>query len=244
MNTSGGNLRFSRSFREGMGVFLEVRNLAILLAVPVLIALATLVEARLELRGVIGPYGRNHSLRMMLWNVAIVVSLVALVKGCLGFQRIWHCGKATAQRGRVGTYLGGVSSLFIVYFGVACIMGIAVMMATGGFHPSGLLFLVGWCTPPLIWSVCLAAVLSLLTEGPAAAWLGAAIFNLALVPGLFGKNVPQLIVPPMGRLITTTVNGFFRPEMLLSVLFHASLYLALGALVFLLRCRESSRRWQ
>lgn len=242
MNSSG-NLRFSRSFREGMGEFLEIRNLVILITIPVLVALASLVEGQLEAQGIIGPFSRSHTLRMLLWNVSLVVALVALVKGCLVFGKLWSFDGGMCTRGRIATVLGSVASLFFVYFFVTCIMGIAVMMASDGFHLSALLFLVGWCTPPLIWSVCLAGVVSLLTDGPAAAWLGGAVFHLALVPGLFGRSPHQLIVPPMGSLVTSTINGFFRPGMLLVVLLHSVVCLGLAVLTYLVRSRPS-RRWQ
>lgn len=241
MKASQGNLRFSRSFREGVGIFLEIRNIAILLAVPVLIALTSRGVNRIEFQGVVGPLSRNHALRMMLWNVSVVVSLVALIRGCLSLNRLWSLEGGAPEKNGVAVLLGRASSLFLVFFLVVCIMGVAVMTATESFHLSGLLFLVGWCSSVLFWAVSLAVWLSLLTEGPAAAWLGGSLFLLAVVPGLFGKAAPSWLVPPLGQLIRTTTSGLFHPGLLLTVLFHT--LAALGLAVVTLRLRRTSRRW-
>lgn len=239
MNPAERNLSFSRSFREGMGEFLELRNLAILVAVPVVVALIALVEGRLEMRGVIGPYSRNQSLRMLLWNVTVVVSYVAVVRGSLSLGRIWRFSRPV--RGAPGDLLGALASLFMTFFGVMCVMGAAVMLASDGMNLSGLLFLVGWCTPVLFWTVCLAALMSMLADGPGAAWLGATVFHLSLVPGLFGRGVSHWVLPPVGRLVSATVNGSFFPGMLLAHLLHSMALILLGLLVFRFR---SSRNWQ
>lgn len=239
MIPAGRNLSFSRSFREGMGELLEIRNLSILIAVPVIVALATLVESRLEMQGIIGPYSRNQSLRMLLWNVTVMVSYVAVVRGCLSLSRLWRFERPA--RGTPGDLLGTLASLFITFFGVMCIMGAAVMLASQGLNLSGLLFLVGWCTPVLFWAVCLATLLSLLADAPGAAWLGVTTFHLALVPGLFGRSVSHWILPPVGRLISTSVNGGFFPDMLLIHLIHSTACILIALSVHRIR---SSRSWR
>ncbi|MFO7625706.1 MAG: hypothetical protein R6V62_00440 [Candidatus Fermentibacteraceae bacterium] len=244
MVASGRNLSFSRAFREGAREFLELRNLVILIAVPVVVALVALVEGNLEAQGVIGPFTRNQTLRMLLWNVTIVVSLLALVRGCFSFVRTWSFERLLPGRGTPGDLLGAMASLFITFFGIMCIMGAAVMQASDGFNIAGFLFLVGWCAPVLLWAVCLATLLSTAADGPGAAWLGSCVFVFSLLPGLFGRGVSQWIMPSNGRLVSNTINGYFHPEMLLVLLLHSVFYIILAIMVYGFRSREASRRWQ
>lgn len=244
MVASGRNLSFSRAFREGAREFLELRNLVILISVPVMVALVALLEGNLEAQGVIGPFTRNQTLRMLLWNVTIVVSLLALVRGSLSFVRTWSFERPLPGRGTPGDVLGSMASLFITYFVITCIMGAAVMQASEGFNLAGFLFMVGWCTPVLFWAVCLATLLSTVADGPGAAWLGSCIFLFSLLPGLFGRGVSQWVVPPTGRLASLTVNGGFNPEMLLVILLHSVIHVTLAVMVHGVRSREASRRWR
>lgn len=244
MAASSPNLSFSRAFREGAHEFLELRNLVILVAVPVIVALVALLEGNLEIQGVMGPFTRNQTLRMLLWNVTIVVSLLAVVRGCFSFARTWSFERPLSGRGRPGDLLGSMAALFITYFVIMCIMGSAVMQATDGFNLAGFLFLVGWCAPVLFWAVCLATLLSTVSDGPGAAWLGSCIFVFSLLPGLFGRGVPQWIVPSTGRLVSSTINGYFRPGMLLIPLLHSVFYTSLAVVVHGFRSRAASRRWQ
>ncbi len=244
MVTSARNLSFSRSFREGMAEFLDLRNLVILIAVPVIVALVSLVENQLEMRGLIGPYSRNQTLRMLLWNVTVIVSLVALVRGSLSFRKFWSYENPVPGRASRSELPGALAALSIMYLIVLCIMGSAVMLATHELNLSGLLFLVGWCTPLLFWAACLAALLSTLADGPGAAWLGAGVFHLSVAPGLFGREVPQWIVPSAGKLIAATVEGYFHPESLLILLLHSIVYIILAQRIHAFRSREASRRWQ
>ncbi len=244
MVASGRNLSFSRAFREGAREFLELRNLVILIAVPVMVALVALVEGNLETQGMIGPFTRNQTLRMLLWNVTIVVSLLALVRGAFSFTRGWSFERPLSGRGTPGDLLGAMASLFMTYFGIMCIMGAAVMQASDGFNLAGFLFLVGWCTPVLFWAVCLSALLSTVADGPGAAWLGSCFFVFSLLPGLFGRGVSQWIAPATGRLVSHTISGIFRPGMLLILLLHSVMYLVLAVRVHGFRSREASRRWQ
>lgn len=244
MVSSSLNLSFSRAFREGTREFLEIRNLVILVAVPVIVALVALFEGNLEIQGVMGPFTRNQTLRMLLWNVTVVVSILALVRGCLSFVRTWSFERPPSGRGKPGDLLGSMASLFITYFVIMCIMGAAVMQATDGFNLAGFLFLVGWCAPVLFWAVSLATLLSTVADGPGAAWLGVCVFVFSLLPGLFGRGVSQWIMPSTGRLVSTTINGYFRPEMLLILLLHSLFHIGLAVMVHGFRSREASRHWQ
>lgn len=244
MVASGRNLSFSRSFREGAREFLELRNLVILIAVPVIVALVALVEGNLEARGVMGPFTRNQTLRMLLWNVTAVVSLLAVVRGCFSFVRGWSFERPLPGGGTPGDLLGAMASLFITYFVIMCIMGAAVMQASDGFNLAGILFLVGWCAPVLLWAVCLATLVSTVADGPGAAWLGSCFFMFSLLPGLFGRGISQWIVPSTGRLASHTINGFFHPGMLLVLLLHSVFYIIIAVRVHGFRSREASRRWQ
>jgi hypothetical protein len=218
--------------------------MVILVAVPVIVAFVALFEGNLETQGVLGPFTRNQTLRMLLWNVTIVVSLLAVVRGCFSFVRGWNFERPLPGRGTPGDVLGAMASLFITYFGIMCIMGAAVMQASDGFNLAGFLFLVGWCAPVLFWAVCLATLLAAVADGPGAAWLGSCIFLFALLPGLFGRGVSQWIVPSVGRLASQTINGYFHPEMLLILLLHSVFYIILAVRVHGFRSREASRRWQ
>ncbi len=237
------NLSFNRSFREGLSELLELRNLAILIAVPVLVALASLVEGRLEAQGTIGPFSRNQTVRMLIWNVTVMVSLVAVIRGGFTLGRFWCFDKPLPGKGAAGHFVGALFSLFISYFGVLCVMGAAVIMATQRLDLSGFLFLVGWCTPLLFWAVSLSALLSMLADGPGAAWMGSCYLILALIPGLYGRQVTSWLVPPAGRLVSSTIDGVFRPELLLAVFAHGLVCLVLAAVVHRIRSREASRRW-
>ncbi len=243
MGDSVRNLSFNRSFREGLSELLEPRNLAILITVPMLVALASLVEGKLEIQGTIGPFSRYQTVRMLVWNVAVMVSLMATIRGGLTLGRLWRFEKTLSGGDAAGHVLGTVLSLFLCYFGVLCVMGAAVMLATQKLDPSGFLFLAVWCTPVLFWGVSLSSLLSLLADGPGAAWMGACYLILSLVPGLYGREVTPWLVPPIGRLVASTVNGVFCPRVLLAIVLHGLACLVLAGAVYRLRSRKASRRW-
>jgi hypothetical protein len=235
-------------YRESMDYLLRINWLAPYLLVPPLLAFLIYLEGFLGQKGLGVLYAPEARLSLSLWNAALLLSLITGIKTCLFFSDFlstkWFRNSLAQPVGMVSGFWGPMLAVLTVS-SAAYILTMAAILAalpsTFGF-PWVAALLNSYV--PIIWAVCLGALLGTLTTGGAAAYMFVIVLAMSLLAGFLSETgalvtVISRILPPLGKSMADSLSdpGALTYSALLII--HCVLALLAGALVYTIRLQRS-----
>jgi len=223
-----------------MDILMRARWVGPYLLVPPILAFMVYAEGYLSAHGFTGSFSMEQRGVLALWNATLLLALASGIKSCLFFSDLWGSrwfrNALALPAGRASGYWGPVLAVMVVSLGMYALATGAVAAALpdlGGFP--WLRVLAGSCAP-VVWAVCLGALLGILTTGPAGAVLFTSVLMLGFLAGLpLDPALPGWalrIVPPVGRIMTSSMgtgSGMLETALLMA---HAAAALVVGRLLY------------
>ncbi|MFO8183724.1 MAG: hypothetical protein R6U39_06070 [Candidatus Aegiribacteria sp.] len=226
-------------FRESMSLLLKTKWVGPYLLIPPLLAFMVYAEAFLAAHGMAGINTLGHRAVLAIWNGSFLMALIAGIKSCLFFSRLWGSDwfrnslalPVCRPCGYWGPYLAVLivaSAVFVLTSGAV----VAALPDTGRFP---MFQLIGEAYLPVLWAVSMGAFMGIITTGTGGAVFLTALLILGFISGLPLADVPrwvQFAIPPMGRLMTM---GLLYPQALVQavvLMAHSALFLVLGRVLY------------
>ena len=234
------NSRMTFHYKTSILLLLKTRWVGPYLLLPPMLAFMVYAEDYLSAQGIIGIFNLEERAFLAIWNASLLLTLLAGINSCLFFSRLWGSYwfrnslslPANRSSGFWGPFLAALSVVTAMYLLTTGAV-IAALPDAGQFQWFQVLVKL---YSPLVWAVSAGALLGLITSGIAGSLFFVALMLLGFLtglPSLFASSAwLQVVVPPIGRIVTLNLvspNGFIPAIVLLA---HSVIALTLGKLLY------------
>lgn len=227
-------------FRQSLDILMRARWVGPYLLIPPMLAFMVYAEGYLTAHGFTGSFSMHQRTVLALWNATLLLTLASGIKACLFFSNLWGSrwfrNSLALPVSRASGYWGPVLAVLAVSLGMYALATTAVAAALPGVGGFPWVRVLAGSSMPVVWAVCLGALLGLLTTGPSASVLFSALMLLGFLAGLpLDPLLPDwalLIVPPVGRIMTESLRMTAGMEPTGMLLIHATAALAVGRLLY------------
>lgn len=227
-------------FRESFNLLLKTRWISPYLLVPPMLAFMVYAEAYLSAHGVTGIFTLEQRSLLAVWNASLLITLIAGIKSCLFFSKLWGSRWFRNSLSLPVSRSSGFWGPFLATLSLATIIFIlttgAVIAALPEIERFPWLLVLAESYVPVVWAVSIGALLGMLTSGAAGSMFFTAILLLGFLTGMptisAFPGYLQIIVPPVGRIMTLSLvfpKGLLQTTILL---LHSTIALTFGRFLY------------
>lgn len=226
-------------FRESIIILLKTKWVGPYLLLPPMLAFMVYAESYLSAHGIAGIFTMEQRTVLAIWNGSLLLTLIAGIKSCLFFSRIWE---SSWFRNSMALPVSRASGFWGPYLAVLSIVSVIFVLTTGAVMAAlpepgrfPVFQIIAESYIPVVWAVSMGTFLGLLTTGAAGSLFFTAMLLVGFLAGLPIANLPEwlfVIIPPVGRIMTV---GLVFPQGLIQtgiLILHSAGLLMLGRFLY------------
>lgn len=218
------------------------------LLIPPALAVLVFTESYLGVEGIAGMFTIHQRSILALWNVSFLISLIAGVGSCLFFSGLWGNSEFIDSLSRFSKSISGYWSPVFAFISVSSavysLASLLIVLILPGeeyllWLRISLIFYV-----PVLWSICVGALMGLLTTGGAGAFFFVVLFLFSFFSGMapiyaFSLRT-MVIIPPIGLIMKETFNDAALGYLFSIILgIHCLILLGIGRILFVIGLRRN-----
>lgn len=232
--------RMTFHYKNSILLLLRTRWVGPYLLLPPMLAFMVYAEDYLSAQGVIGIFNLEERAVLAIWNASLLLTLIAGINSCMFFSRIWGSFwfrnslslPADRSSGFWGPFLAALSVVTAMYL----LTTGAVIAALPDVDQFPWFQVLTKLFAPVIWAVSAGALLGIITSGIAGSFFFVALMLLGFLtglPSLFASyEWLQVVVPPVGRIVTSSLVSSGGLTQVIILLSHSVIALTLGKLLY------------
>ena len=226
-------------FRESIIVLLKTKWIGPYLLLPPMLAFIVYAEGYLSAHGITGIFTLEQRTVLAIWNASILLTLIAGIKSCLFFSRMWE---SSSFRNSLALPVSRSSGFWGPYLAVVSVVSVIFILTTGAVVAAlpepgrfSVFQILAESYIPVVWAVSIGAFLGMLTTGAAGSLFFTALLLLGFLTGLPIVSLPEwlyAVIPPVGRIMT---RGLVYPQDLIQpviLILHSTVFLLLGRFLY------------
>lgn len=222
-----------------ISILLKTKWIGPYLLLPPMLAFMVYAESYLSAQGITGVFTLEQRAVLAIWNGSLLLSLIAGIKSCLFFSKMWESSwfrnslalPVTRSSGFWGPYLAVLSVVSVVFI----LTTGAVVAALPESERLHVFQILAESFVPVAWAVSMGAFLGILTTGTAGSVFFSALLLLGFLAGFPIASLPEwlyVVIPPVGRIMTM---GLMYPEGIIQtgiLILHSAVILILGRFLY------------